>query len=155
MPTLRALHPSEREAWLHLRQALWSGPGYSEDDLRADQDRILTDNKRNGVFVVEIEGLLVGFVEVTLRDWAEGCRSTPVGYIEGWYLDPDYRRQGLGRALIALAEDWSRERGCTEMGSDALIDNHLSHQAHHALGYREVERIVLFCKHIDPAPTAT
>ena len=99
------------------------------------------------VFVAERpDGTLGGFLEAGTRPYAEGCHTSPVGYIEGWYVDPDLRREGVGRALVEAAEAWARGIGLQEMASDALIDNEVSHQAHLALGYREVERIVCFHK---------
>ncbi|MHB8778501.1 MAG: GNAT family N-acetyltransferase, partial [Anaerolineales bacterium] len=44
------------------------------------------------------------------------------------------------------AEDWARERGCTEMASDTWLDNEASIRAHLKLGYLEVERLVHFVK---------
>ena len=48
--------------------------------------------------------------------------------------------------MIEAAENWARGRGYTEMGSDALIDNDVSHRSHKALGYSEVERLVMYRK---------
>jgi aminoglycoside 6'-N-acetyltransferase I len=99
------------------------------------------------VFVAErAEGGLCGFVETSVRPWADGCSHRPVGYVEGWYVDHDTRRQGIGRALIKAAESWARGKGCREMASDAELWNTLSHQAHTALGYEETARLVLFRK---------
>lgn len=110
---------------------------------------MLADSQRNVVFVAATDrGRLAGFVEASIRDWAEGCSTRPVGYIEGWYVVPEYRRSGVGRQLIDAAEQWARSRGCSEMGSDALLDNVISYAAHRALGYREVERVVAFSKKI-------
>ena len=69
-----------------------------------------------------------------------------MGYIEAWFVDADLRRQGVGRALLAAAEEWARKRGLTEMASDALLANTLSHTAHQRSGYVETERIVVFRK---------
>jgi aminoglycoside 6'-N-acetyltransferase I len=74
-----------------------------------------------------------------------------VGYIEGWYVAPEARRQGLGRRLVTTAETWARNAGYREMGSDALLGNDLSVRAHAALGYREVCRIVCFRRILDDA----
>lgn len=142
---------SERDAWLRLRERLW--PEEPKEDLASGVEVILDDPRRNAVFVARLHesgGELVGFVEAALRDWAEGCRTRPVGCIEGWYVAPEHRRRGLGRRLIEAAEQWARSRGCTEMGSDAEIANTLSHRAHAALGYEEVERVVSFAKRLVP-----
>ncbi len=102
------------------------------------------------VFVLEREGgsSLAGFVEVGARSIADGCSTSPVGYIEAWYVDPDARRTGNGRALLEVAEDWARAQGYTEMGSDALIDNLVSHEAHRRSGYIEGDHMVAFRKRL-------
>ena len=143
------LRPSEHDAWRRLRQLLW--PNETAEDLEEGQRWILDDPRRNAVFVARAAGgELVGFIEASLRDWAEGCRTRPVGYIEGWYVAPELRRQGVGRRLVEAAEQWARSRGCTEMGSDAELSNAPSHRAHAALGYGEVERVVSFAKRLAP-----
>ena len=100
------------------------------------------------IFVAESSGgRLVGFLEVGLRSHADGCNpSQPVGYIEGWYVAEDYRHRGVGRALLAAAENWARSHKCVEMASDALIDNEPSQRAHEALGYEVVDRCVHYRK---------
>ena len=151
MVEIGELSVHEHEAWLGLRERLW--PEIPKDELRSERALILDDPRRNAVFVARLPepgGELVGFVEAAIRDWAEGCRTRPVGYIEGWYVAPEHRRHGVGRRLIEAAEQWAQSRGCTEMGSDADIANTLSHRAHAALGYEEVERVVSFAKRLVP-----
>jgi aminoglycoside 6'-N-acetyltransferase I len=99
------------------------------------------------VFVAERpEGSVCGYVEVGSRKYADGCNTSPVGYIEAWYVDPDMRRSGYGRALLEAAESWARSRGYSEIASDALLDNTVSYTAHIRSGYSEVERVVQFRK---------
>jgi aminoglycoside 6'-N-acetyltransferase I len=99
------------------------------------------------VFVAEQEGGgLAGFVEAALRSEAIGCGAGPIGYIEGWYVDVDQRRQGLGRQLVQAGEEWARGRGCRQMASDAEVENAVSRRAHAALGYQEVIRLAHFRK---------
>ena len=89
---------------------------------------------------------LAGFAEVGARSVADGCETSPVAYLEGWFVDADMRRQGVGAALIHAAEAWAREKGFREFASDAELENIQSQQAHVALGFREVERAVLYLR---------
>jgi len=99
------------------------------------------------IFVAEASGQIIGFLEVNLRSHADGCNpSRPVGFIEGWYVDPCWRGQGIGRKLLAAAEDWARSQGCREMASDTWIDNELSQRVHEAVGYTVVDHCVHYRK---------
>jgi aminoglycoside 6'-N-acetyltransferase I len=102
------------------------------------------------VLVAEESGdHVVGFIEVDLRSHADGCNpSRPVGYIEGWYVAPTYRRGRVGAKLVAAAEDWARQEGCTEMASDTWLDALDSQQAHEALGFEVVDRCVHYRKNL-------
>jgi aminoglycoside 6'-N-acetyltransferase I len=155
--TVRTIGPGDRAEWHRMRVALW--PDCPDEEHRAEIEGILgIDGEQNtgssgpstvdiAVFVADRPGGgLCGFLEAAIRPWAEGCEARPVGYIEGWYVDPDVRRHWIGRALVEAAEGWARSRGCRWMASDALIDNEVSIEAHARLGYREVERLVLFAK---------
>jgi aminoglycoside 6'-N-acetyltransferase I len=93
-----------------------------------------------------VDAGLAGFAEVGTRSVAEWCESSPVAYLEGWYVDADMRRQGVGAALVRAAEAWARARGFTEFASDAQIANTESQLAHAALGFNEVERLVAYRK---------
>ena len=95
----------------------------------------------------ELGNQAVGFIEVNLRSHADGCNpSRPAGYIEGWYVAPAYRRRRVGAKLVAAAEDWARNEGCTEMASDAWLDALDSQHAHEALGFEVVDRCVHYRK---------
>lgn len=92
-------------------------------------------------------GLAAGFVEASLRtDYVNGTSSSPVAFLEGLYVMPEHRRQGLASALVAAVEAWADSLGCQEFASDAAIDDELSHAVHKALGFRETERVVFFRK---------
>jgi len=89
---------------------------------------------------------LAGFAEVGTRVVAESCETSSVAYLEGWYVDADMRRQGVGAALVRAAEDWARANGFREFASDTEIGNATSQRAHAALGFTEVERLVIYRK---------
>ncbi len=128
-----------------MRLALW--PDGNAESFLADIQKYHDADAKIACFVAErVEGGLGGFLEASLRAYANGCDTGPVGYIEGWYVDADLRQQGIGGDLVRAAEQWAIAQGCTEMGSDCLIDNEVSLRAHLALGYNETERVICFCK---------
>jgi 8-oxo-dGTP diphosphatase len=134
-------------SWVGLRALLW--PEEPIDLQEREARAWLHDPESHMCFVASLpEGTPIGFLEVGLRAWAEGCRTTPVGYIEGWYVEPGWRCQGVGAALVQASEAWARQRGCCEMASDAEVDNDVSWLVHRRLGYQEVERSVSFYKRL-------
>lgn len=142
--TIRRITNADKLEWLRMRQALW--PDHTTEEFAGQSEEILNDPMQP-VFVVErSDGKLGGFLEAGTRKYAEGCESSPVGFIEGWYVDEDFREQGIGKALVAVAEDWARSQGLTEMASDTWLDNEVSIQAHLKMGYKETERLVHFVK---------
>ena len=136
---------SDHADWLRMRSALW--PDCPLEDHHSEMQEQLDDQSRYAVFVVERDtGKLGGFLEASLRAYADGCCTSPVGYIEGWYVDADLRQQGWGGELVKAAEQWASAQGCTEMASDCELDNNVSLRAHLALGYKEVDRAIQFRK---------
>jgi aminoglycoside 6'-N-acetyltransferase I len=138
---------SDRAEWLRMRQSLWPNP----DPVAqlADMDVWLAGPDTTVLVVPRRDGGsagLAGFAEVGTRSVAESCETRPVGYLEGWYVDPDMRRQGVGAALVRAAEEWARAKGLQEFASDTQLANTASQQAHVALGFTEVERLVAYRK---------
>lgn len=99
------------------------------------------------LLVAESDGAVIGFIEVGLRSHADGCDPrSPVGFIEGWYVAPEFQRRGVGRALMSAAEEWSRSHGARELASDTWVDEEPSQRAHAAVGFELVDRCVHFRK---------
>ena len=145
---VRRVEPRDKPEWIRMRKALWPrSAGRHEREIDA---YLAAADPDLATFVAERaqEGL-AGFLEAGTRPYAEGCRSSPVGYIEGWWVDADLRRTGVGARLVAAAESWARSRGLTEMASDTDLVNEASQAAHRGIGYKEVERIVCFRKSLD------
>ena len=138
---IRPLGEDDIEEWFRLRGQLWDDT--SESDHKSEMLDILEDPDSQLVVVADVgDGTLAGFLEASIRPFVEDCESEHVGYLEGWFVAPAYRRNGIGRELVNAAERWARSRGCTEMASDAEIDNIVSIEAHRNLGYEETSRLV-------------
>ena len=148
---IRPAHRSDLDQLSRMCETLW--PKSSAEE-HARELRLILDGKDDRVltmpltiFVAEASGTLVGFIEVDLRSHADGCNpAQAVGYIEGWYVAKDYRHRGVGRILIAEAENWARSHSCVEIASDAVADNEASQRAHEALGYEVVDCCVHYRK---------
>ena len=141
---VRPLERDEIPQWVALRFALWPDQPLAELD---DEGRAALDGDPPLVVFVAADGAtLLGFIELGLRSVAEGCAGSPVPYVEGWYVAEAARRNGVGSALMRAAEAWCREHGYDELGSDARADNRLSRVVHAALGFAEVEELVVFRK---------
>jgi aminoglycoside 6'-N-acetyltransferase I len=69
-----------------------------------------------------------------------------VGFLEGWFVAPSHRKQGVGARLVEEAERWARARGCREMASDTWLENEGAQRAHEALGFEVVDRCVNYRK---------
>jgi len=89
---------------------------------------------------------LIGFLEASIRQVAEDCDTRNVGYIEGWYVDPEFRRIGVGGLLVGHAEQWAHSQGCKEMASACELGNEVSLKAHLSLGFEETSRLIHFRK---------
>ena len=143
---VRPVRPEDRAGWSALRRKLF--PDFDPPEI----DGFYANGRFNGfersaVFVAEApDGALVGLAEASARPYAEGCATTPVAYLEAWFVEDDWRQCGVGKKLVDAVETWGRSLGLKEIASDADINNLLSHSAHQALGFEEVERIVCFAK---------
>jgi len=142
-------HDAADAGWLALRCELWP------EASAAEHLRDMADALRRGHFVRlvrDVDGTAVAFVEASRRnDYVNGTASSPVGFLEGLYVVPAHRRQGVGRAMVSAVCDWAAAQGCTELASDSLLDNLDAHAVHRALGFTETERVVCFCRPL-PSP---
>jgi len=143
---IRLIEPRDRQAWAAMRAELWP---QEDSDLLGHETLLHFSGTEIGdaVFVCEDkDDLICGMLELRLRPYAEGCASSPVPFIEAWYVSPIARHKGAGRALVEAAENWALLRGFKEIASDTQLSNVASQEAHLALGYEEAERLVAFRK---------
>lgn len=137
----------DHSEWLRMRARLWPAPQAEHSREIGDYFREESSMDPVITFVAEVEpGKLAGFAEASLRPWAEGCSDTPVPYLEGWYVDEEFRGSGIGGNLVNAVEAWARKMGFDELASDTEIENTESQQAHYRLGFEKIETIICFMK---------
>jgi len=150
MILIRFANPRDADSWLSMRISLW--PDSSESEHREEIERFFAGHAREPQAVLLAEdgtsGNVIGFAELSIRAYAEGCMTDRVAYLEGWYVTPECRRRGVGGALIAAAEEWCRSQSCRELASDTPPGNEASAAAHLQLGFTEVGLIRCFRKEI-------
>lgn len=133
--------------WARLRAALWPDRP-AEDHRQGLAEALKVGGSELAGFVARADsGEVMGFAEASIRhDYVNGCETSPVVFLEGVYVDPAHRRQGMAKALAEAVAAWGRLHGCGEFASDALIENDESHRFHRAIGFAETERVVFFRK---------
>lgn len=137
------------EEWLNLALELWTD--YSTEEMQVSLTEILHSPRQSAVLVRTEAGKAIAFMNLSLRsDYVPGATQSPVAFVEGIYVKPEYQKQGVGKALIQYAEQWAQAQGCVELASDALLENTVSHAFHKQVGFQEVERLVAFIKPIAP-----
>ncbi|MGO4737501.1 aminoglycoside 6'-N-acetyltransferase [Bosea sp. 2KB_26] len=137
------------EDWVRLRLALW--PDSTVQEHRDAAAGILESLNETAFIAWDGAGAAIGLAEAALRhDYVNGCETSPVGFLEGIYVAPDWRLHGVARALCAAVEAWARGHGCVELASDTGLTNAVSQQAHEALGFEETERGVFYRKRLQP-----
>ena len=137
--------------WLSMALQLW--PDYEPDELKAILEGLIPDNKQEPFICRLSDGSPAGFLDLSTRtDYVEGTQTSPVGFIEGIFVQEHLRGQGIGRALVEFAERWAADKGYTELASDAELDNLDSHAFHKAAGFEEAGRVVAFVKNLVKKP---
>jgi len=140
-------------AWLKMRTALFhdEDPKLLEEEVRQiTKSNTLKSQPFQCLLAFDIYDNPIGFIELTIRSSAEDCMTSPVLYIEGWYVDPSAQGTGVGKALMNAAFDWGREHDCKEAASDARPENQGSVKAHQALGFQDAGIIQCLRRDIEP-----
>lgn len=141
---IRKASSSDAGAVAALALKLW--PEHELRELRLEFSQLLSGDSA-AVFLCFREGEAVGFAQCQLRrDYVEGTESSPVGYLEGIYVEPEFRGCGISGQLLSACENWARSMGCREFASDCELDNQASLIFHLRSGFREANRIVCFVK---------
>jgi aminoglycoside 6'-N-acetyltransferase I len=133
---------ADTQIWTEMRQGLWPEALVSELAEEAAAFFAGKGPLREVLICESDAGEPIGMIELSLRSHADGCRSSPVPFVEGWYVTAGQRRRGVGSFLMSAAEAWARDAGFTEIASDTQLDNAAGRRAHAHSGFEEIEQAV-------------
>lgn len=141
---IRRAEPADLDQLTALTIALW--PDCDPEERWNDMADLLASSEA-AIFLLMDGETAVGFAQCQLRhDYVEGTDSSPVGYLEGIYVDEAHRGRGGAKALLKSCERWAASWGCTEFASDCELTNTDSLAFHLKAGFTEANRIICFTK---------
>ncbi len=143
---IREIRKSDHDMWLSMYRRLW--PNYTDEALVAEMNRIFKSSKRSA-YVALVGEHSAGFAEYALRDYANGCNSQPVPFLEGVWVSEEYRAQGIAKALVQYLEKKAQMAGFKEFGSDVELSNYPSQIMHERLGFEKTETVIFYRKILD------
>jgi aminoglycoside 6'-N-acetyltransferase I len=148
--TVRPARRSDRNLLAAQRHELWPDGTLEEHERELEILFSGTSKAPREILVAEeCGGRLIGFCELSVRTFAEGCTTDHVGYLEGWFVVSGARRRGVGRLLVEAGERWAKTRGCSEFASDAEAGHLQSLAAHLALGFEDQGLVRCFRKDLE------
>jgi len=135
---------SDFESLFQMGCKLWKDT--EETELR----RLLTEvmeRKNQRIFLAKMNNMNVGFSMFSIRtDYVEGASQSPTGYLEGIFVESDFRNKGIAREFVRLGEAWCKAQGCIQIGSDTWLTDKDSRNFHKKVGFWEEDEIVHFLK---------
>lgn len=116
-------------------------------DILVEEFKVFLSSEDSATYLYIIDNTAVGFAQCQLRrDYVEGTETSPVGYLEGVYVESGYRKKGYAKALVEACENWAKSKGCSEFASDCELHNTDSLAFHLRSGFTEANRIICFTK---------
>jgi len=126
--------------WRRMRHELYGE--LSAQFHEAEMELIFSSKEATCFIGLSESGAAVAMLEVSLRNFVDGCLGGPVGYIEGVYVTPLERKQGYAGELIEFATSWFRSKGCRDMAADAELANLIAQDFLTRAGFDETYRVV-------------
>jgi aminoglycoside 6'-N-acetyltransferase I len=142
--SIRQANEADIASVTEMAGCIWHSADFNE---LQSQFREMIDAPDQAILLAFINQDICGFAQCGLRrDYVEGTSSSPVGYLEGIYVKPAYRKKGCARELLSACENWSKGKGCNEFASDCELTNQDSLHFHLNVGFQEANRIICFTK---------
>jgi aminoglycoside 6'-N-acetyltransferase I len=141
--TIHEATEADLEAWVTLRHALW--PHHERTELIIEAEQILGSPNDVCMLAFDPVNRAIGLIECTIYQGTPG----PYGHVEGWYVEPEFRGQGLGRKLVGQMEQWCLHRCIRTLTSDTDPGFPLSPAGHARAGFRVLRELTIFIKDLE------
>lgn len=143
--TYSAFQKSDFDSLLKMGLKLWTD--YGKMELSNELERVCSLNKQKILIAKNARDIAIGFSIFSIReDYVEGADSTPTGYLEGIYVESQFRKNGIAKRFMQIGEQWLKSKNCTQIGSNTWLTNLESRKFHKSLGFWEEDELVHFLK---------
>lgn len=145
--TYQQFEESDSEQLIQMCKKLWKK--FGEEDLKKLLVQMGQTSRQKILLAKTSNNKSVGFAIFSIRvDYVEGAEKTPTGYLEGIFVEPEYREMGIARAFVTQGEKWCIKNGCSQIGSDTWVTDKESRKFHKSVGFWEEDELVHFLKNI-------
>jgi GNAT superfamily N-acetyltransferase len=103
----------------------------------------IADHPDHGLLVAEIDGRVEGWIQVSLPRIFETPRQAEIA---GLIVDEGARGAGIGRKLLAAAEEWAREKGCRAIRVRSNVVRERAHAFYEREGFTVIKTQRVFEK---------
>jgi ADP-ribose pyrophosphatase YjhB (NUDIX family)/GNAT superfamily N-acetyltransferase len=127
---IRDARPEDESSVLDLLPLIPGNEGMTDAEKQTAAQRF-RESLSIDVLVAEVDGQVVGFLVLAFVPTLSGLRAL----IDDQAVDPDYRRQGLGAALVEAAMQRASRRGATHLLVDTSRGDRAAREFYEACGF--------------------
>jgi GNAT superfamily N-acetyltransferase len=143
--TIRAARPSDADMIAALTKQL----GYhTEPSVVASRLSRVLHRSDQQLVVADDDGRAIGWIHMVVTEYIE---ADPFVVIGGLVVDRDYRKQGIGTRLLAHAEAWAEQRGCSVVRLSSTVQRTEAHKFYERAGYTNIKTQYSFAKSVGAA----
>ena len=137
--TVRRLQPDDLPGFGALITRFFEYAGNelpTADQIRALFDKAVSTDHNIDFMAAVADQELVGIISVTFGE--SSYQVAPFGWCDDFYVDPRWRKAGIGKRLLQAVAELAAERGCSNILAAVGHDDHSAHRFYRARGFRDL-----------------